>query len=41
MVRPVNIGVIGIKGAWSTEILSQQLRKKGSSGTIIELQELS
>ncbi len=41
MVRPVNIGVIGIKGAWSTESLSQQLRNKGSGGAVIEMQELS
>jgi tetrahydromethanopterin:alpha-L-glutamate ligase len=36
----LNIGVIGIRGAWSTESLSQQLQNKGAGGTVIELDEI-
>ena len=36
----LNIGVIGIRGAWSTESLSQQLHRKKAGGTVIELNEL-
>ncbi len=41
MSRPLNIGVIGIRGAWSTEALSQQLLEKGAGGAVIELQEIA
>ena len=37
----MNIGVIGLKGAWSTESLSQQLKEKNAGGTVIELSEIS
>lgn len=37
----MNIGVIGIRGAWSTESLSENLRKKGAGGEVIELSEVS
>ncbi|MCB1645674.1 MAG: GAK system ATP-grasp enzyme [Pseudomonadales bacterium] len=37
----LNIGVIGIRGAWSTESLSQHLQAKGAGGQIVELHELS
>jgi tetrahydromethanopterin:alpha-L-glutamate ligase len=37
----MNIGVIGIHGAWSTESLSQQLKKKGAGGAVLELAEIS
>ncbi|MEX0941963.1 MAG: GAK system ATP-grasp enzyme [Pseudomonadales bacterium] len=36
----MNIGVIGIRGAWSTESLGQKLAEKGAGGTIIELGEI-
>lgn len=36
----MNIGVIGIRGAWSTESLSKQLRRKQAGGTVIELGEI-
>ncbi|XOV88430.1 MAG: GAK system ATP-grasp enzyme [Pseudomonadota bacterium] len=36
----MNIGVIGIRGAWSTESLSEQLRRKGAGGTVLELGEI-
>ncbi len=36
----MNIGVIGIRGAWSTESLSSQLKQKGAGGDVIELHEL-
>ena len=34
------IGVIGIRGAWSTEALSSQLAKKGVGGQVLELHEI-
>jgi tetrahydromethanopterin:alpha-L-glutamate ligase len=37
----LNIGVIGIRGAWSTESLSRHLARKGAGGTIIQLNEMS
>lgn len=37
----MNIGVIGIRGAWSTESLSEQLKRKDAGGEIIELHEIS
>jgi tetrahydromethanopterin:alpha-L-glutamate ligase len=37
----LNIGVIGISGAWSTEALSQSLAKKGTGGAVIQLDEIS
>lgn len=37
----MNIGVIGIRGAWSTESLSEQLKSKQAGGEIIELSEIS
>lgn len=37
----MNIGVIGIRGAWSTQSLSEQLRKKDAGGSVIELREIS
>lgn len=37
----LNIGVIGIRGAWSTESLRQHLVKKNAGGTIIQLDEMS
>lgn len=36
----MNIGVIGIRGAWSTESLSSHLAAKGAGGTVIELSEI-
>lgn len=36
----MNIGVIGIRGAWSTESLSKHLAAKGAGGTVIELSEI-
>lgn len=36
----MNIGVIGIRGAWSTESLSEQLQGKSAGGTVIELGEI-
>lgn len=41
MSNGLNIGVIGNRGAWSTEALSEQLRDKGVGGAIIELDEIS
>lgn len=41
MSNDLNIGVIGIRGAWSTEALSNQLKGKGVGGAIIELDEIS
>lgn len=40
MSKSVNIGVIGIRGAWSTEALSAQLKKKGVGGDVLELDEI-
>lgn len=40
MSKPLNIGVIGIRGAWSSEALSEQLKTKGVGGAILELHEL-
>jgi len=37
----MKIGVIGLPGAWSTESLSTQLKKKGVGGQIIVLSEIS
>ncbi|MFT7686602.1 MAG: tetrahydromethanopterin:alpha-L-glutamate ligase [Candidatus Azotimanducaceae bacterium] len=37
----MNIGVIGLRDAWSTESLSQHLKEKNAGGAIIELSELS
>lgn len=37
----MNIGVIGIRGGWSTESLSSQLARKGAGGEILELGEIS
>lgn len=37
----MNIGVIGIRGAWSTESLSEQLKRKNAGGEVIELHEIS
>ena len=37
----VNIGVIGLRGAWSTESLSKHLRQKNAGGDVIELGEIS
>lgn len=37
----MNIGVIGNRGAWSTESLSQQLASKNAGGTVIQLSEIS
>ncbi len=36
----MNIGVIGIRGAWSTESLSRHLAAKGAGGTVLELSEI-
>lgn len=36
----MNIGVIGIRGAWSTESLSKHLHSKGAGGAVIELGEI-
>lgn len=41
MSNHLNIGVIGIRGAWSTEALSAQLKKKGVGGEILELHEIA
>ncbi len=41
MSSALNIGVIGNRGAWSTEALSRQLQAKGVGGAIIELDEIS
>ncbi|MCB1692317.1 MAG: GAK system ATP-grasp enzyme [Pseudomonadales bacterium] len=40
MTKNLNIGVIGIRGAWSTESLSERLKEKGAGGTVIELSEI-
>ncbi|MFT6117404.1 MAG: ribosomal protein S6--L-glutamate ligase [Candidatus Azotimanducaceae bacterium] len=37
----MNIGVIGNRGAWSTELLSRQLASKNAGGTVIQLNEIS
>jgi len=37
----LNIGVIGIAGAWSTESLSASLARKGAGGQVIQLNEIS
>ena len=37
----MNIGVIGIRGAWSTESLSEQLQIKHAGGAVLELSEIS
>lgn len=37
----MNIGVIGIRGAWSTESLSKHLQQKNAGGAVIELGEIS
>ena len=37
----MKIGVIGLHGAWSTESLSIQLKKKGVGGQIVALSEIS
>jgi ribosomal protein S6--L-glutamate ligase len=37
----MNIGVIGIKGGWSSESLSKQLSSKQCGGAVIELQDIS
>lgn len=37
----MNIGVIGIRGAWSTESLSKHLAQKAAGGDVIELDEIS
>jgi ribosomal protein S6--L-glutamate ligase len=37
----LNIGVIGNRGAWSTELLSQKLASKAVGGTVIQLNEIS
>lgn len=37
--RP-NIGVIGIRGAWSTEVLSEHLKDKKAGGAVLELREI-
>jgi ribosomal protein S6--L-glutamate ligase len=37
----LNIGVIGNRGSWSTELLSQQLATKNAGGTVIQLNEIS
>lgn len=37
----MNIGVIGIRGAWSTEALSEQLQRKNAGGAVLELDEIS
>jgi ribosomal protein S6--L-glutamate ligase len=34
------VGVIGIRGAWSTEALSAQLKKKNAGGEVLELNEI-
>lgn len=36
----MNIGVIGLREAWSTESLSESLRRKDAGGKIIELHEI-
>lgn len=36
----MNIGVIGLKGAWSSEALSSALQKRGAGGQIIELSDI-
>lgn len=41
MSNNLNIGVIGIRGAWSTEALSDQLKVKSAGGAILELNEIS
>jgi len=38
--KALNIGVIGIRGAWSTESLSAQLVRKGVGGAVLELNEI-
>lgn len=37
----MKIGVIGLRGAWSTEALSKQLSKKRVGGDIVEMNEIS
>ena len=37
----LNIGVIGTRGAWSTESLREHLSKKNAGGTIIQMDEIS
>ena len=37
----MNIGVIGLRGAWSTESLCQHLKEKHAGGAVIELSEIS
>ena len=41
MDKRLNIGVIGIRGAWSTEALSTQLKNKGMGGDVLELHEIA
>lgn len=41
MNKASNIGVIGIRGAWSTEALSAQLKRKGVGGEVLELHEIA
>lgn len=41
MSKSLNIGVIGIRGAWSTEALSAQLKRKGVGGDVLELHEIA
>jgi ATP-grasp enzyme of GAK system len=41
MSKSLNIGVIGIRGAWSTESLSTQLKRKGVGGEVLELHEIA
>lgn len=37
----MNIAVIGLKGAWSTESLAQHLRAKEAGGQVIEMSEIA
>ena len=39
-MRNRKVGVIGIRGAWSTEALSAQLKKKNAGGEVLELNEI-
>lgn len=36
----MNIGIIGLRGSWSSESLSQHLKNKGAGGDILELDEI-
>jgi len=41
MTAVPNIGVIGLRGAWSTEKISDHLARRNAGGAVIELSEIS